>query len=315
MLLTVAICTWNRADELCITLESLAQMKGHAEIPWELIVVNNRCADHTDEVLAEYMDRLPITRVYESEPGLSCARNAAARIARGDYIIFTDDDISFSKEWLKSYWNAFSAHPDVTVFGGPIVPKFVKPPPEWLLRSWRHVSSVYGERLVQSRELVDISPPRVPFGANYAIRMREQRELHYDVNLGMKHGKTFAGEETSLMAKLLSSGHKGKWVPDAVVFHRIPPHHMTTAYVRRYYRGQGHFAARTGDSVTGPRWFGCPRWMWRAWIAAELMWRVSRLGSNPAVWLDRMTEAAHLRGSLDEFRRVEAENRIKKKRS
>ena len=315
MFLTVAICTWNRADQLRITLESLTQMDGQAEVPWELVVVNNRCTDHTDEVLGEYAGRLPITRVYEPEPGLSCARNAATRNANGDYIIFTDDDISFSSKWLKSYWNAFSEHPDVTVFGGPIVPQFLEPPPQWLLKAWRHVNSVYGERLVQPLEDPDISPRRVPFGANYAIRMREQRELAYDVNLGMKHGKTFAGEETTVIANLLSSGHRGRWVPDAVVFHRIPPKHMTTAHVRSYYRGQGHFAARARATVTEPKWFGCPRWMWRAWITAEMMWRISLLSRNPEIWVDRMVEAAHLRGALNEFRRAETQKRLEYKGS
>ena len=48
MLITVAICTYNRAESLRRTLDSLAAMRVPENLDWEVVVVNNNCTDHTD---------------------------------------------------------------------------------------------------------------------------------------------------------------------------------------------------------------------------------------------------------------------------
>ena len=49
---------------------------------WELLVVNNNCTDATDAVVASFVDRLPVRRLFEATPGLSTARNLAVREAK-----------------------------------------------------------------------------------------------------------------------------------------------------------------------------------------------------------------------------------------
>ena len=62
MLITVAICTLNRAESLRRTLKSLAAMQVPDDLDWEVVVVNNGCTDHTDDVIEAFADRLPIRR-------------------------------------------------------------------------------------------------------------------------------------------------------------------------------------------------------------------------------------------------------------
>ena len=50
MEITVAICTWNRARLLDETLTHLAELVVPSGLEWELLVINNNCTDHTDEV-------------------------------------------------------------------------------------------------------------------------------------------------------------------------------------------------------------------------------------------------------------------------
>lgn len=90
---SVAICTWNRAALLRQTLENMTKLLIPPGVEWELLVVNNNCSDATDEVIDSFSARLPIRRVFEAKPGLSNARNAAVRQARGEYVLWTDDDI------------------------------------------------------------------------------------------------------------------------------------------------------------------------------------------------------------------------------
>src|SRR4051794_35896246 len=103
MNVTVAICTWNRAGLLDQTLSEMGRLRIPSGLEWELIVVNNNCTDPTDEVIARHTGRLPIRRVSEPRPGQSNARNAAVRVARGDYIVWTDDDVLVDPLWLAAY--------------------------------------------------------------------------------------------------------------------------------------------------------------------------------------------------------------------
>jgi len=60
LLITVAICTWNRAENLRRTLEELTRIVLPGLYDWELLVVNNCCTDHTDDVVGSFRSRLPI---------------------------------------------------------------------------------------------------------------------------------------------------------------------------------------------------------------------------------------------------------------
>src|SRR5437773_636743 len=93
MFLTIAICTFNRAESLRRTLRSLAALRVPDYVDWEIVVVNNNCTDHTEDVIAAFSDRLPIRRELELQSGLSWARNRAVHTAQGNYIVWIDDDV------------------------------------------------------------------------------------------------------------------------------------------------------------------------------------------------------------------------------
>src|SRR5690349_14907686 len=93
MLITVAICTFNRAESLRLTLDSLLRMQVPADLTLEIVVVNNNSTDHTDDVIGEYVGRLPVRRELEPRAGKSNALNRAMDVAQGDYIVWLDDDV------------------------------------------------------------------------------------------------------------------------------------------------------------------------------------------------------------------------------
>ena len=145
MRLTVAICTWNRASLLGRTLETLVRAK-RPRAPWELIVVDNHCTDDTQRVLDRFAGPLPLRPVFEAEPGLSHARNAAIRHATGDYVVWTDDDVLVGEEWLCAYEAAVERWPEAAVFGGPVRARFEGTPPPWLSAIWPDVAAAFATR-------------------------------------------------------------------------------------------------------------------------------------------------------------------------
>jgi glycosyltransferase involved in cell wall biosynthesis len=60
MFVTVAICTRNRAESLRRTWDSLVAVEAPGAFDWELVIVNNDSTDHTDDVIGEYRDCLPL---------------------------------------------------------------------------------------------------------------------------------------------------------------------------------------------------------------------------------------------------------------
>src|SRR5262245_59034882 len=124
MRISVVICTWNRAALLDQPLAHFANLRIPAGTDWELILVNNRCTDATDEVLARHDDRLPLVRLYEDRPGKSFAANRAVDHGSGELLLWTDDDVLVDPGWLEAYVRAAEQYPHATFFGGTVEPLF-----------------------------------------------------------------------------------------------------------------------------------------------------------------------------------------------
>jgi glycosyltransferase involved in cell wall biosynthesis len=301
MNITVAICTWNRCALLEKTLEQVARLAIPLGVEWELLVVNNNSTDATDEVLASFDGRLPLRTVFEAEAGLSHARNRVVREAAGDYILWTDDDVLVDEEWLAAYCEAFRLWPEAAVFGGNIEPWFEGTPPGWLPRIWPRVASAYASRDL-GEQAIPLSDKVIPFGANFAVRAREQRKYLYDPRLGVRPGNIMGGEETTVIRHMLADGGTGRWVPKARVRHFIPEARQSIEYLRRYFKGYGEYCAQEDAHNTDAKLFGSPRWLWREALAAETRYRLRRSLSSPEVWIEDLLAASQAWGQLRGYR-------------
>jgi len=115
MQVSVVIPTYNRAEALVETLAHLAkQVFDH---PWQVIVVNNRCTDDTDEILGRQSFPVPLQLVHESTPGAAAARNAGAAAASGDWLIFLDNDILVEPDFVRRHYEAVTTYPGCWIVG------------------------------------------------------------------------------------------------------------------------------------------------------------------------------------------------------
>lgn len=300
--ISVAICTWNRSAFLRDTLEEFCAVSVPAGLKWELIVVNNVCTDDTDEVVAEFFDRLPIRLVHEDRPGLANARNQAIEQARGTYILWTDDDVLVSVGWIEGYLTAFQRWPDASFFGGPIVPLFEGNSPEWLPAVLAKVPAAYGAQDLGPAPVPVTSHvlPFGPYGGNMAMRIADQRRFLYDPRLGVRHDHYTTGEEIDVMGRMLGSGLQGWWTPEPSVRHRIPEENQTLAYARRWLIGCGTWEGRRLPK-SGPTLLGRPPRLWAEWIWREFRYRSLRIFGSPKHWAQDMVAAGILRGQLSGY--------------
>lgn len=299
MYISVAICTWNRCEMLGRTLEQMTRLVIPAGVEWELLVINNACTDATDHVAAAFADRLPLRLLHQPTPGKSHALNLAADQARGEYILWTDDDVLVSEGWIAAYHDAFVQWPDAAVFGGTIEPWFDGNPPVWLEQILPRVGNAYAIRSLGAEAIPLESPEVMPFGANMAVRTVDQRRFRYDPDIGPRPGSGLRGEETQLVNQMLGAGLQGWWVPQARVRHWIPKHRQTTQHLRDYYGGWGEYLVWSDPVHThdGVLLFGQPRWVWRGIIEGEVKFQVRRLlRQRPEVWIDDLISASIARG-------------------
>lgn len=273
MYVTVLICTRNRRASLKRTLDSLARCRVAPDLRWEVLVVDNGSSDGTSAVIEDFASKLPIRSVREDVPGLSHARNTGVRHAGGRYILWTDDDVLVEGGWLEAYASAFAAHPEAAFFGGRVHPVLEPPTPAWLSNNLDLL-----EHLLAARDFGDESfeirgnDDRLPFGASFAVRANDQTEHLYDTDLGVSPTMRRSGEETQLLRAILAKGGVGRWVPEAIVSHVIPPQRQKLAYVVQHYRAYGETAAylavQRGERLP---WTSRARWEARHGMAKSLI--------------------------------------------
>jgi len=99
--ISVIICTRNNADSLAITLEHFGRIKSLEPQSFELIVIDNASDDHTNQVVRKSKRIMKLRYIYENRIGLSHARNTGVNSAIGDAILFTDDDVIPSPDWIS----------------------------------------------------------------------------------------------------------------------------------------------------------------------------------------------------------------------
>jgi len=294
--LTVAIPTYNRAQVLRVTLEALMRVVVPESHDWEVVVVQNSCSDETPDVLREFATKLPLRPLVENRPGVNFARNAAVEGARGECIIFTDDDTEPDPGWLRCYATAFAEFPDVEVFGGPITPHFTTTPPPWLVSVLPEIAAAYG-RLERGSRGDTFNDGFFPFGANMAFRTAVLRDAQFDGRLGPKGLSRINGSERELVLRLLARGAAGRWVEGARVKHHIHPKQMTSAFLRWYYTGQGASTPPDVPADTRMLW-GRPRWLWRELVESELRVGLGKLRGRPDIWVRELKRASVARGRL-----------------
>jgi glycosyltransferase involved in cell wall biosynthesis len=193
-LLSIVICTLNRASLLRMAVESVLAQEYSPDC-YELIVVDNGSTDDTREVV----DRLSAGRMnvhyfFEEKQGLSNARNLGWKEARGEYVGFLDDDAKVPPKWL---WLANEICQIISPagFGGPCYAFYLSSKPAWY-------KNEYGS-WVQGTQARYIGEKEYLVGGNMFIRRTLLESMGgFDPSFGMKGNLIGYGEETALIEKI-----------------------------------------------------------------------------------------------------------------
>lgn len=273
--ISIIIATWNNSRRLSITLETFSHCHIPTELSWEIILVNNNCTDNTDEIVAQFQDRLPIKYIKEPRQGVSIARNSAIKNASGELILFTDDDVKVPANWISAYWKAFKEKPNNYFLGGSVESEFEtkKPPQALLVISTPDVKGLnFGneDRILNKKEYF--------IGANWAVPAAALKHVgNYDENLGLnpKSGRVKVGEESELMDRLRQAGYILYYLPTVTVKHLVPEAKCTHTHIGNRIEASSYDQAHIYLKEKSAQIFNLPRWMIVALIVNYLKWLVS----------------------------------------
>ena len=201
-LVSVIICTFNRSGSLREALASLAgQTLDRGQ--FEIVVLDDGSSDDTRDLCLKWSKRLANLVVLSTACNrpLGSARNAATGAAKGDYLLFMDDDCTAAPDWIEAMRRSLERVP--------IVAGAVAIPRERYIVECHNISQFH--RFRPSR-----APSAETFiaGANMGLRRSALEAVG-----GFEEGRVIASD-TEFVLRGLAKGHEVWFSPAAVVTHR-----------------------------------------------------------------------------------------------
>jgi glucosyl-dolichyl phosphate glucuronosyltransferase len=287
-MISIIIATRDRAALLRDTLDAISRQTSPG-CSFEVLVVDNASTDSTPDVVASASGHMPFPVIYlrESRSGKSHALNTAVAHARGDLLVFTDDDVLPEPQWLAGYARAFAdTGADYAV--GRILPLWDTPPPRWMSPALYGVLAVPDGGTDRLTISVGANEQIMPLGANMAVRKNVINTIGgWNPDLGKLQGTLRTGEDHEFALRMAAAGFIGVYEPTAAVQHRVPSDRLRLSYfLRWFYDNGGIVAGLERDFPTTSHYvLTVPRHLWRELLGdiAELIGAVAHLDTGRIV--------------------------------
>lgn len=118
---SLIIPTYDRPERLSNCLESLTRLNYSCD-RFEVIVVDDGSFESLQPIVQKFEKQLNLQYFQQKNAGPATARNTGADIAKGKYLVFTDDDCQPDSEWLSAFDNVFKQNPN-GILGGHTINK------------------------------------------------------------------------------------------------------------------------------------------------------------------------------------------------
>jgi glucosyl-dolichyl phosphate glucuronosyltransferase len=238
---TVVVCTRDRVARLRECLAHLDAQVGAHEI--EVVVVDNGSTDGTGDEVVAWAAGDPARRRHLHEPraGLSRARNRGVDAARGEVVLFIDDDALAPAGWVAAHLAAYDRDPGLAGAGGPVVLRWPEGRPGWLAPDLEHWYSA----LDLGDDPTPWPTPHGPYGTNMSVRRSVLDQVGgFDERLGRRGRSLVSSEEGDLFGRVSAAGGALAYEPAALVLHAVTPDRLSRRWVLRRGWAQGRSNAR-----------------------------------------------------------------------
>ncbi len=215
---SIIIATSGRPKALEETLYSLATIRLNADWLVELLLVENGSRAGVEHLLGVLPDNLfsSVRYLFEPASGKSRALNLALTHARGEILLFSDDDVRFPSDWVGRMCEPIvSGSADAVAGGVKLAPHLLRP---WMTRTHR-------AWLASTADYLSANDPSEICGANTAIHRRVFDQVSgFDPELGP--GITGGGEESLFSWQIRKAGFRIVGALDVEVEHHPNPERL-----------------------------------------------------------------------------------------
>ena len=197
---SVVVVTHRRPRELRLALEALEGQAGAP--PHEVLIIDNDAESSARAVAAPFLAR-QVNWLYEvnSRNNVSLARNVGAGLARGEWLVFLDDDCVPGPDWLATGERILAAHPgEGLVMGGGYLPVVDRAAPLQILPKDRYL--LEGNLFFPRKDYLDLEGMRTDLGPS-----SRRFGYHEGTELQMRHRKKFDAQHRLLLAPDLAVRH------------------------------------------------------------------------------------------------------------
>lgn len=240
-LVTVAVCTRDRPDDMKLCLEAISKL----DYPnLEILVVDNAPkTEGTKDLVDQHYPQVCYVR--EPRPGLDWARNRAILEAKGEIIAYTDDDVVVDPGWVKAIAQTFAENPEVMALTGLVVPYELETEAQVLFEDYGGFGRGFEQKWYQVRPGQGLpwqwlGAGQFGTGANMAFRRSVFEEIGYfdpALDVGTP---TNGGGDLEMYIRVLKAGHTLVYEPRAMIRHR---HRREYAQLRRQISFNGSLYA------------------------------------------------------------------------
>ena len=226
-------CTYNRDKYLGQTLESLCQQV-YPKDSFELIIVDNNSTDETALVCKNVMGKYPDVNTYyvkEINQGLSFALNRGIKKAKGEFILFVDDDETINPNHLEKLDCYLMEYPQIRLCGTQVVPIYETEKPKWLSHfTMRLITGHYD----QGDKVKKLEAKNYP-GTGHTIIKKELYDIvgYYNTDLGRKGKGLMGAEDKDMFLRLIENNIECYYLPGIPIYHHIPANKLTDEFFNK----------------------------------------------------------------------------------
>ena len=233
MFASIIICTRNRCAALKETLRALDTVNVPAGRTVEVLVVDNGSSDGTQALLqATHLAKFELRSVIEPTAGKSLACNTATRNARGDILVWIDDDVRPHPNWLEEITKPIAEGRFDAVCGKVVIPPHLQRP--WM--TLQHLG------WLACTDSIDPEAPRYAVGANMAFAKKIlERVPEYDPELGPP-GLGFY-EDVLFTSQIKHAGYRLGMATKAIVEHHFDAARLSRESFLKRAVGEGRSLA------------------------------------------------------------------------
>jgi len=238
-MLSIVICSYNRASYITGALDSLYESTDHLK-DFEVVFVDNNSTDNSLQIASDWRTTHPLGNFIissETKQGASFARNTGAKLATGQWLCFMDDDAVAFPDFVQNILKHIHTFPECVGFGGRIIPKYIPGEPAWMSY---YVSSMVGH-FHYSETYAPFKNGKYPLESNMIVRkdVYDQVGGFNEALPGVVGTVRIGGEGKALFYSIMELGHTIYYDPSIVVHHIVETKKLTPTYLYNVASGMG----------------------------------------------------------------------------